>query len=332
MTIRHLLKNLSAACLFPFVQLGLARDFWGDFDRYLEIEGGLSSTFFVIPERGNPGWNVCARHPARRACAYTLEQINPQISRILKNGGEIALHGINAWTDLERGRAERARIASAIGHSEIGVRMHWLCFDEAAPSVLDAAGFTYDSTSGYNGTVGYRAGTLQAFRPLGVRELLELPLHIMDTAMFYPSHLNLRSQEAAQIARQCFTEALRFGGLLTLNWHDRSIAPERQWEDFYVKMLAELKGLAPWFATASQATTWFRRRRSVVFEEIRHNGRVVKVKVTTKLGNGEGLPGLRIRVTPASAWCAGLPLGAADHSSSWFEREFLKEAEISQAA
>jgi len=62
MTIRHLLKNLSAACLFPFVQLGLARDFWGDFDRYLEIEGGLSSTFFVIPERGNPGWNVCARH------------------------------------------------------------------------------------------------------------------------------------------------------------------------------------------------------------------------------------------------------------------------------
>ena len=44
----------------------------------------------------------------------------------------------------------------------------------------------YDSTIGYNETVGYRAGTTQPYRPLAASRLLELPLHVMDTALFYP--------------------------------------------------------------------------------------------------------------------------------------------------
>ncbi len=49
--------------------------------------------------------------------------------------------------------------------------------DSATPSILDEAGFSYDSSAGYNETVGYRNGTTQVFRPLGTKTLLELPLH-----------------------------------------------------------------------------------------------------------------------------------------------------------
>ena len=299
MPFRTLLKNLSAAICFPLVQLGLARDFWGNFDRYLEIEKGLASTFFIIPKRGNPGININAAHAERRSASYTIEEISPQINQILKRGGEIALHGIDAWTDESKGKAERTGIAAITGTTGIGVRMHWLCFDEATPSILDLAGFTYDSTVGYNGTVGYRAGTLQAYRPLKANQLLELPLHIMDTALFCPSHLNLDPTEAKKIVNRCIADAIRFGGVLTLNWHDRSIAPERQWEDIYVKIVTDLKQHNPWFATASQAIAWFRMRRSAVFEEIRDHGQIVKVKVTTSFVNPGGLPGLRLRVTAA---------------------------------
>ena len=60
--------------------------------------------------------------------------------------------------------------------------------------------------------------------------------------------------------------AAEFGGVLTINWHDRSIAPERLWDGFYLKLLRELKSRGAWFATAAQTVSWFRKRRSAVVE------------------------------------------------------------------
>ena len=62
-------------------------------------------------------------------------------------------------------------------------------------------------------------------------------------------------------------------------------------------MLEELRQLDPWFATVSQASEWFRLRRSAVFEEIRIDNRVVAVKVRTADGPPSTLPGLRLRYT-----------------------------------
>ena len=41
--------------------------------------------------------------------------------------------------------------------------MHWLYFDQNSPKTLENAGANYDSTVGYNETVGYRAGTAQGY-------------------------------------------------------------------------------------------------------------------------------------------------------------------------
>ena len=42
--------------------------------------------------------------------------------------------------------------------------MHWLLHDANAPSILEEAGYAYDSTLGYNETVGYRSGTTQVWQ------------------------------------------------------------------------------------------------------------------------------------------------------------------------
>src|SRR5262249_12150778 len=155
-------------------------------------------------------------------------------------GGEIGLHGIDAWFESSLGRDESQRISQFSGKSGVGVRMHWLYRNERTPEVLEDAGFPYDSTFGYNETVGYRAGTSQVFKPLKVKELLELPMHVMDTALFYPSYLDLSVPRARQHVRFVLDNADRFGGTLTINWHDRSISPERLWGGFYEWLLDEL--------------------------------------------------------------------------------------------
>jgi hypothetical protein len=144
----------------------------------------------------------------------------------------VGLHGIDAWLDSDKGVEERAHVSRVTGSSTSGVRMHWLFFDDGSARRLDDAGFVYDSTFGYNDTVGFRAGTGQPFRPLTARHLLELPLIVMDTALFYPTYLDLTKDAAKQMVWPLLDELDRHGGVITVNWHDRSLAPERLWDSF----------------------------------------------------------------------------------------------------
>jgi hypothetical protein len=288
-----LLKNWTAACGLPFVHLGITRDYWSQFDRYLDLEAGHGSTFFVIPRGSYPGRTPWGSAPPMRAYRYEVEEVLPQLRRIAAADCEVGVHGLDAWLDVDAGRRERETVSRAIGASELGVRMHWLFFNTTSPELLDRAGFTYDSTVGYRETVGFRAGTTQAYKSPGVNSLLELPLHVMDTSLFYPSYLNLGESEAERLVWRLIDDAERVGGAFTINWHDRSIAPERLWGDFYLRLLGELERRKAWLPTASKAVAWFRKRRSatvgVQVEESR-------LKVRGRMNGADDLPGLRVRV------------------------------------
>jgi hypothetical protein len=95
---------------------------------------------------------------------------------------------------------------------------------------------------------------------------MELPLSIMDSALFYPSRMNRSATDAQKDCGHVITNARRFGGTVVINWHDRSLAPERLWGDFYQQLIAEVgKGDRAWFTTAGDAVDWFRWRRSIRF-------------------------------------------------------------------
>ena len=291
----NVLRNWFAAAKWPLVHFGIARDFWNDFDdRYLKLEAGVPSTFFVIPRSGYAGRRAEGSAPSMRASAYAAKDLESTIQRLLAAGCEIGLHGIDAWIDSSAGSDELNEVRGLCGKSEIGVRMHWLYYNGQTPALLEKAGASYDSTFGYNETTGYRAGTAQAYKPLGAERLLELPLHAMDTALFYPSYLALSPSKAAARLHQLTDDVVRHGGCLTINWHDRSLSPERLWERTYQDLIEYLIERGAWIATAQQVVAWFRKRRSTTFDPGHAEGLLVHSEISS--GPERALPGLQLRI------------------------------------
>jgi hypothetical protein len=260
------IRNWTALLSLPLVFLGLARDFWSPFQDYARVEGSRRSTFFVAPFKGHPGVSPRGVVERARALPYQASDIRAEAMRAAKRGSELAVHGIDAWSDQRAGRAEMAQVTALTGRQTTGVRMHWLYFEADAPRRLEAAGFEYDATCGYNDAVGYRAGTSQVFRLPGCERLVELPLSIMDTALFSRQRMGASYSEALARCAQIVAHAKRFGGTLVVNWHDRSLAPERLWGRFYRALIGEIaRGNRVWFATAREVVEWFRWRRAIRF-------------------------------------------------------------------
>jgi hypothetical protein len=209
--------------------------------------------------------------------------IGPELRKLMENGCEVGVHGIDAWQGAREGRTELQRIQDLTQRSEVGIRMHWLYFSEESPMALEAAGFSYDSTFGYNDAVGFRGGTAQAFCPTDAASLLELPLSVQDTALFYPRRMNLSKMEAGESCQQVIEMTSYFGGALTVNWHTRSLSPERLWGDFYASFLKQIQDKGAWFGTAADIVTWFRMRRALRFEQVEHSedGLYLKIKGST---------------------------------------------------
>jgi hypothetical protein len=226
-SFQRLVKNWKAVLSLPLVYLGIMADFWDHFDGYAEIEKGLSSTFFLIPFKHRVGDKANGKFSARRATRYDIDDVREQVQRLTDRGFEVGLHGIDAWHSTDKGKQELNRIVKATSQTRVGVRMHWLFFDRGSPAVLEQAGFDYDATLGYNEIIGFKAGTMQAFKPFGTTRLLELPLHIQDTALFYPNRLGLSDAQAWELCVTLLNLASRIGGVLTVSWHERSLAPER---------------------------------------------------------------------------------------------------------
>ena len=304
-SLKNLLKNWMSVVSLPLIYLGIAKDFWFNFDKYTEIEKDLKSTFFIIPFKNKTGEFVFLENPNRRKSRYDISDIQQSIKKLINGGFEIGLHGIDAWHDIDKGKEEFKRISNETKESIIGTRMHWLCFNDRSTKVIDEVGFYYDSTYGYNETIGYRGGTAQVFRPPKTRSLFELPLHIQDMALFALNLMNLSEIEAWNLCNKLISNTMRFGGVLTLLWHMRSIAPERLWGDFYFCLLETLKENKAYFGTAKQVVNWFQGRRALTFKEVHINNEYIRIVLDHK---GDVLdPKLLLRIH--------LPEGSKPHLS-----------------
>src|SRR5581483_11674046 len=242
-------------------------DFWLPFDRYIEADAEFRSTFFVIPFQGRPGRGLAGPGDPRRSVRYAARETRPWLPQLRALGFEVGVHGIDAWCDHTAATDEFQEVAELTGQAELGVRMHWLYLDASSFATLERAGFRYDATVGYNDAVGFRAGTTQVFRPLSVEHLLELPLHIQDTALFFPGRMNCAEHEALALCRRVLDWTQQLGGVSTLSWHERSLVPERQWDGAYRWLLAQLRQRGAYVGSARDVVSWFSTRRSVDLQD-----------------------------------------------------------------
>ncbi len=281
LSIGELFQNWWAVIKLPFIYLGMAEDIWDKFDIYGDMESPYKSTFFVLPFENRPGVNAFGEIDKKRAANYSLENIASKLKKLSQQGMEIAVHGIDAWRDVEAGSLEMERISTIVGEAASGVRMHWLYHDEDTFSQLEQAGYSYDSTGGYNDAVGYRNGTTQVFKPLGVSQIYELPMHIQDTSLFYPKRMKLSNVRAKEVCDEIIAQAKKFGGVLTISWHARSLAPERLWGRFYSWLLERLKVNNAWIGSAKQIVDWFKYRRAIQFHSVQIVGDEIRIEIET---------------------------------------------------
>ncbi len=322
---RRIFRNWKALLSIPFVYLGMARDIWFDIDRYCDIERDMKATYFFIPFKKKQGELDGGEAPSSRAASYDIYNYKPVINDLQKQGHEVGLHGIDAWTNPGKGILEQEVIRNITGELRVGVRMHWLFFNKETPVKLEEAGFHYDSSKGYNENVGYWAGTSQVFKLPGTSGLLELPLTLMDTALFYGGRMGLTESSALDLCKGLIDNARTYGGAMTINWHTRSLSPERNWDDFYKKILDLLKAENVWFATASEAVKWFEGRRQIRFEEVRFESDKVFVKLQAK--DGKALPLFQLRVhNPGSR--SELNNGNVESAQSWVDTPWSGEHEM----
>jgi hypothetical protein len=114
--------------------------------------------------------------------------------------------------------------------------------------------------------------------------------------MLYPGRMNLSEKQAMDLCGKLIRDIKVHGGVFTINWHDRSLAPERNWDTLYLGLLDALRAEKPWFATAGEAVSWFEKRRAVQFERATAPGSLLSVRMPETL-KGEGPP-LSLRVHP----------------------------------
>src|SRR5262249_44084924 len=112
------------------------------------------------------------------------------------------------------------------------------------------------------------------------------------------AHLGSSPQQATRLIQKLLANAIRFGGVLTINWHDRSIAPERLWDEFYSELLQELKKQGAWITTAGKADAWFRKRRAAV---PRPAGDECLASTASTFLETDDLPGLETMIHNGSA-------------------------------
>lgn len=174
---------------------------------------------------------------------YTLEHpwIRTLLSTMHRRGHEIGFHGgfhtyrDPARTKVEFDRLQAAALDSGVRQDRWGGRQHYLRWQNPDTWVnWERAGLDYDSTVGFAERPGFRAGTSHEFRAFNLNErrtlrLRERPLTVMDATVL--DHMRLGPDAAAgkvlDLARQC----RRFGGRLTLLWHNSHLqtARDRRW-------------------------------------------------------------------------------------------------------
>ena len=240
--VRSGLRETRALAGWPFHKARGTDPFWS-FDRILADERrcDASSTFFVMADHA---------HELDGPSAESYEQLRPRLVETLLDGAaEVGLHSsYSAADDGTRLAAEKIRLEQLAGPVR-GQRYHFLRLDpDRNLAHVEAAGFAYDSTLGFNDAPGFRAGIAHPFRPWNLerdepRGIVEVPLAAMDVTLSAERYLDLSARQAEARLRTLLDWAAEHGGGFAVLWHseqyDSAINPG--WDRLYRRFMEDVR-------------------------------------------------------------------------------------------
>lgn len=196
------------------------------FDWYMNVceKTGVKAAFYFIP----------TSKEVQNGC-YELQ--DKKIQNLLKyidsRGHEIGVHGsYQTYKDKEKAKLQKNMLddtLSSLGTSQevAGNRQHYLRWDSSVtPSILEYAGFKYDTTGSYADRPGFRYGVCYEFSMFDFlnRKKLSLkqqPLIVMECTIIDNMYMGLGySEEALQVIKDLKQKCFKYNGNFSLLWHN----------------------------------------------------------------------------------------------------------------
>ena len=207
-----------------------------------------SSYYFLAVERDNTAHNYC------------IKDIKALLDIIEDHDNEVGLHGSYlAYNNTTQIQKEKKRLENVFNEKIIGYRNHNLNFDiESSWSILEQAGFVYDTTYGLVDRVGFRNGMCYPFQPFNLKSnkfhnIVEFPLHVMDVSLF--KYMNLSYKGAYQVFRNLVSEVESCNGVFTFLWHNTNMHGDMVL--FYEECLKYLKEKNAWISSVKNIYEWW---------------------------------------------------------------------------
>lgn len=219
-------------------------DYWC-FDCWEELEKKLNIKsvyyFFAKPDNSNlfnlkqwlidPSYNISKNERLKNKC-----------KELISNGHGIGMHGSYFSANHEElFRREKEILETSINNDIIKSRQHWLNYYEGkTPYIFLSSGIKEDSTLGFNDIPGFRAGIASKYNPYDHKNkkafsFKEIPFVLADSHLYDYSN-NFRI-EGLQWLFEAIDKVKNFA--ISLNWHQRAISYDYQWENSFKKIAEE---------------------------------------------------------------------------------------------
>jgi len=165
-----------------------------------------------------------------------------------------------------------------------GVRQHYLrlrfpkCWQ-----YFENLGLLYDSSCGYNHSVGFRAGTTRPFQTfnfelLEVNKLFEIPFSVMD----YPwIKIGDSEQKNWEIFQHVYEKVKKYKGLLNILWHPSNLV-EPVYRPYWDRMITWLNDIEFYNGTLMEILSWVKNTQALKLDYFRSDSNGVKFSLTSK--------------------------------------------------
>ena len=191
---------------------------------------------------------------------------------ILAEGHEIALHSSRyAFSHPDRILKEKSKLEKMIGQPVYGVRQHYLRLQfPQAWHYFTEAGFSYDSSCGYNNAVGFRAGTSGIFHAFNyqtahLNSLQEIPILLMD----YPWSSSFGSKdETKMIFQRIYQDVEKYQGILNILWHPSNLA-EPAFREVWNNMFNWMRNEDTYLGTLGMIQQWWEKKSKLNLQSLR---------------------------------------------------------------
>ncbi len=241
--LKHLTsQNLAFKYLRRSATFGLSNSSYWFFDEWRDLEQkfDLKSTFYVYAGSTSKGFRSWLLDPS-----YSVNKdlkLVDTLKKLHSNNFEIGLHG-SYFSALNSDllREEKHRLEQALGFNIKKTRQHWLNFDEIITPLAHEELFDYDSTLGWNDSLGFRSGCASVHRPYNHAERRPFNYYVIPQVIMDSTLYDYAGNDYSKIFENAKTLLINLKKLdnvhVSISWHQRVMSKDYMWHESYAELL-----------------------------------------------------------------------------------------------